>query len=368
MIEQVARQCVLARKDYIPGKPIEEVQQELGITDIIKMASNENPLGASPKAIEAMVAEVRSNAARYPVSLCTSMGEKLAARLGVPTSKLYIDNGGDAVITMFGLTFINPEDEVVTAELTFPAYENITTKMGGRLIKVPMTAEGGYDLAGIGAAIGEKTKAVFLCNPNNPTGQIIPKEELLAFMERVPENVLIFMDEAYYDFAEDPAYLQTIPLLSRFRNLVIMRTFSKVMGMAGIRCGFCVADEEIIRVMMKAREPFPVNRVAQAGVIAALDDTDFIQRTLENNRSGREQFYQAFREMGLKCSPSQTNFVYVDLERDAEEVFQAMLREGVIIRPLTSQGRPRAVRITIGLPQENERAIQALQKVLMKQS
>lgn len=235
MIEKVARQCILARKDYIPGKPIEEVQQELGITDIIKMASNENPMGASPKAIEAMIEEIRTNAFRYPVSLCTAMGEKLASYLGVRPSQLYIDNGGDAVITMLGLTFINPEDEVVTAELTFPAYENITTKMGGKLIKVPMTAEGGYDLKGIAAAITPRTKLVFLCNPNNPTGRFIPKDELLAFMEKLPETVLLFMDEAYYDFADDPTYPQTIPLLDRFPNLIIMRTFSKVMGLAGIR-------------------------------------------------------------------------------------------------------------------------------------
>ena len=187
MIEKVARQCILARKDYIPGKPIEEVQQELGITDIIKMASNENPLGASPKAIEAMIQEVRTNAFRYPVSLCTAMGEKLAAYLGVKPSQLYIDNGGDAVITMLGLTFLNPEDEVVTAELTFPAYENITTKMGSKLIKVPMTAQGGYDLQGIAAAITPRTKLVFLCNPNNPTGRFIPRDELLAFLEKLPD-------------------------------------------------------------------------------------------------------------------------------------------------------------------------------------
>ena len=366
MIEKVARQCILARKDYIPGKPIEEVQQELGITDIIKMASNENPLGASPKAIEAMIQEVRTNAFRYPVSLCTAMGEKLAAYLGVKPSQLYIDNGGDAVITMLGLTFLNPEDEVVTAELTFPAYENITTKMGSKLIKVPMTAQGGYDLQGIAAAITPRTKLVFLCNPNNPTGRFIPRDELLAFLEKLPETVLLFMDEAYYDFADDPAYPQTLPLLDRFPNLIVMRTFSKVMGLAGIRCGYCVASEEIVKAMMKAREPFPVNRIAQVGVMAALDDQEFIHKTLDNNAAGRQQFYTALEEMGLSYYPTQTNFIYVDLKRNAEEVYQAMLREGVIIRPLTSQGAPEAVRITIGLPEENTRTIQALKKVLGK--
>ena len=182
MIETVARQCVLVRKDYIPGKPIEEVQQELGITDIVKMASNENPLGTSPKAIEAMVEELRTSAFRYPVSLCTAMGEKLANHLGVCPSQLYIDNGGDAVITMFGLTFIDPGDEVVTAALTFPAYENITTKMGGKLIKIPMTGDGSYDLDGIQAAVSPRTKVVFICNPNNPTGRILPKDRLMTFL------------------------------------------------------------------------------------------------------------------------------------------------------------------------------------------
>lgn len=364
MIEKVARQCVLVRKDYIPGKPIEEVQQELGITDIVKMASNENPLGTSPKAVEAMVEEIRTSGFRYPVSLCTAMGEKLAGCLGVRPSQLYIDNGGDAVITMFGLTFIDPGDEIVTAELTFPAYENITTKMGGKLIKVPMTADGSYDLDGIYAAVGPRTKAVFICNPNNPTGRILHRDQLLAFLEKLPAHVLAFMDEAYYEFADDPAYLQTIPLLERFPNLVIMRTFSKVMGMAGIRCGYCIANEEVVRVMMKAREPFPVNRMAQVGVMAALDDQEFIDKTLKNNADGRELFYGALTEMGLDYYPTQTNFIYIDLKQDAEAVFQAMLREGVIIRPLTSQGAPQAIRITIGLPEENRRAIQALKKVL----
>jgi len=364
MIETVARQCVLVRKDYIPGKPIEEVQQELGITDIVKMASNENPLGTSPKAIEAMVEELRTSAFRYPVSLCTAMGEKLANHLGVCPSQLYIDNGGDAVITMFGLTFIDPGDEVVTAALTFPAYENITTKMGGKLIKIPMTGDGSYDLDGIQAAVSHRTKVVFICNPNNPTGRILPKDRLMTFLEKLPAHVLIFMDEAYYEFADDPEYLQTIPLLERFPNLVIMRTFSKVMGMAGVRCGYCVANEEVIRVMMKAREPFPVNRMAQVGVMAALDDQEFIAKTLQNNAEGREMFYGALSEMGLDYYPTQTNFICIDLKQDAEAVFQAMLREGVIIRPLTSQGAPQSIRITIGLPEENRRAVQALKKVL----
>lgn len=364
MIEKVARQCIMVRKDYIPGKPIEEVQKELGITDIVKLASNENPLGTSPKAIEAMVKEVQSSSHLYPVSLCTALTEKLADYLGVRPGQIFIDNGGDAVITMFGMTFINPGDEIITADLTFPAYENITTKMGGTIIKVPLTDDGDFDLDGIYAAIGPKTKVVFICNPNNPTGRMLDHDSLLSFMERVPEDVIMFVDEAYHEFVDDPGYIQTIPLLDRFPNLVIMRTFSKVMGMAGLRCGYCIANEDVIKVMLKAREPFPVNRIAQAGALAALDDKDFVSRTIENNAAGRKQFYAALEEMGLEYYPTQTNFIYVNLKCNAEDVFQALLREGVIIRPLGAQGMPEAARISIGLPEENERCIKGLKKIL----
>jgi len=363
-MKELVRQCILARKDYIPGKPIEEVQKEYGITDIIKMASNENPFGTSPKAIQAMIAELYANASRYPVSLCSSLLTKLARYLDVKESQLYIDNGGDAVITMFGLTFFNPEDEVIISDKTFPAYENITTKMGSKMIKVPLMAEGYFDLSAMYDRITNKTKAVFICNPNNPTGCITPKKDIECFLKRVPKSVLVFLDEAYYDFADNPDYIQSVPLLANYENIIILRTFSKLMGMAGIRCGYCIANEEIVRAMMKAREPFPVNRLAQVGGEAALDDSGFIKKTLDNNKQAKQYYYEQFKKIGLKYYPTESNFICVDINKNAGVVFQRMLKEGVIVRPLESQGLSNCLRITFGLPVENERTIRALKKAI----
>lgn len=366
MIEEIARQCIRARKDYVPGKPIEEVQREFGLTDIIKMASNENPLGTSPLAMTAMIREIQTSANRYPESLCTALAEKVADKLGVRPSQLFFDNGGDGVITMIGLTFINPDDQVITSELTFPAYENITTKMGGRMVIVPLADDGGIDLDGFAAALSPATKVTFICNPNNPTGKIVRKDALDRFMAKVPARVLVVMDEAYFDFADDPDYPATIPMLADHPNLVILRTFSKIMGLAGLRCGFAVGNEEVIRLMHKAREPFPVNRIAQAGAMAALDDKEFYDNTIRNNVAGRLQYYSAFAEMGLRHYPTQANFIYVDLGVDSETIFRKMLLDGVIIRPLGSMGRPRVVRISIGLPEENARTISSLKRALGK--
>lgn len=366
MISESARLCIRNRKDYIPGKPIEEVERELGITDVIKMASNENPLGASPRAVNAAIEEIIRKCNRYPESMCVELAKKLSGRLGVKPSNLYIDNGGDGVITMIGLTFIDRDDEVIFSELTFPAYDNITTKMGGKSVIIPLTPEGDIDLDGYLSAITPKTKMIFICNPNNPTGKILKKEKLEAFLEAVPKQAAVVCDEAYYEFVEDPDYPRTIELLEKYENLIVIRTFSKIYGLCGLRCGYAVASEDCVKILLKAREPFPVNRAAQAAALAALDDGEFVERTLSVNREGKRQLYEGFERLGLRYYPSYTNFIYVDLDKNAEAVFQSMLSDGVIIRPLTSQGRPEAARITIGLAEENERTLDSLKRALDK--
>ncbi len=364
MISDIARQSIRTRKDYIPGKPIEEVQREFGLTDIIKMASNENPFGTSPLAMAAMIKEIQTNANRYPESLCVELADKVATKLGVKPAQLFFDNGGDGVITMIGLTFINPYDQVVTSELTFPAYENITTKMGGQMVTVPVAPDGCIDLDGLSRVVTSRTKLVFICNPNNPTGKIIRKDVLLSFMQKMPANVMIVIDEAYFEYVDDPDYPSTIPLLADYPNLIILRTFSKIMGLAGLRCGYAISAEETIRIMLKAREPFPVNRIAQVGALASLDDIEFYNRTISNNVAGRRQYYAAFEEMRLNYYPTQANFIYVELGVDSEAVFKKMLVDGVIVRPLGSMGRPQVMRISIGLPEENRRTIASLKKAL----
>ena len=366
MIETLARQCILNRKDYIPGKPVEEVQRELGLTDVLKMASNENPLGPSPLALKAMHSELENNASLYPESLCIQLAEKLATNHGIDLGQLFIDNGADGVITMIGLTFINPQDEVIFGELTFPAYENITTKMDGICVTVPMTEDNRLDLDGFVQAITPQTKMMFVCNPNNPSGTINTREEIEQLLASVPSNVLVVLDEAYYDFADRPDFPHSLSYLKGHPNLIILRTFSKIMGLAGVRIGYAIASTEIVKVMLKAREPFPVNRIAQAGALASLEDKEFVAKTITLNAAGREQYYKAFDEMGLLYYKSQTNFVYVELGKPAADVFENMLRDGVIVRPLTSQGRPFAMRISIGTFEQNEQTITSLKKAMSK--
>jgi histidinol-phosphate aminotransferase len=363
-IRKLARQCVLGRKEYVPGKPVAEVQRELGITDIIKMASNENPLGSSPMALAAMIEELKNNANRYPDSICYELREKLAVHHGVSPENVFIDNGLDGVITMIGLTFLNPQDENIFGALSFAAYENIATKMGSVCVPIPMTPQHGLDIDGFISAITPRTKVIWLCNPNNPTGTFTTKKDFERLLKATPEHALLVCDEAYYEFADDPKFPQTLGYLEKHPNLIILRTFSKIMGLAGLRVGYALAHQDVVNVMLKSREPFPVNIVAQAGAVAGMDDTDFINRTLDVNRKGRAQYYRAFDKMGVKYCPTQTNFIFIDLERPAQPVFQAMLRDGVIVRSLAFVGAPNGIRITIGLKEENERTIASLRKAL----
>ncbi len=363
-VTELARRCILRRKEYVPGKPVEEVKRELGLNDIIKMASNENPLGTSPLALAAMVAELQENANRYPEGLCPDLRRKLAEVHHLTPEHLLIENGEDGAITILGLTFVNPGDEVLMGQVTFSAYENMADKMDAVCVKVPLTLDYRLDVDGFLSAITPRTKMLFLCNPNNPTGTINTQDEFDRLIKQTPRTVLLVIDEAYHDFADDPAYPQTIPYLRDHPNLVILRTFSKITGLAGLRVGYAIAQPEVTKLMLKAREPFPVNRIAQAGALASLDDADFVRRTLEVNRKGREQFYHAFDEMRLKYCRSQANFIFVDLGRPVEPVFEALLREGVIVRPLTSFGLPNGMRISVGREEENGRTIAALKKVL----
>jgi len=366
MIKDLTRPCILNRKDYIPGKPVEEVKRELGLTDVLKMASNENPFGVSPLALEAMIFELQNNSSLYPESLCMELVEKLADNHSVDPTQIFIDNGLDGVITMIGLTFINPQDEVIFGDLTFPAYENITTKMDGISVTVPMTGNNCLDLDAFARAVTPRTKMIFVCNPNNPSGTMNTQEEVERLLASVPSNVLVILDEAYYDFVDQPDFPQSLSYMRDYPNLMILRTFSKVMGLAGLRIGYAIASSEIIKVMLKAREPFPVNRIAQAGALASLDDKEFVAKTVTLNAAGREQYYKAFNEMNLRYYESQTNFVYVELGKSANNVFEAMLRDGVIVRPLTSQGRPFAMRISIGTPEQNERTIAVFKKAMCR--
>jgi len=364
-IDKLVRPCIERSLPYPAGKPIDEIEAGLGQGRLLRLGHNENPLGTSPLALEAMAAEL-SRASRYPESSCPDLTRRLAGLHRVSPDQIFIDNGLDGVITMIGLTFINPGDEVIYSQLTFPAYENIATKMDGRCVPVPLASGYRIDADGMVAAITPRTKLVFLCNPNNPTGTIVDREAFSRLLAALPDTALLVSDEAYYDFSDDPAYPQTLPLLAGHPNLVILRTFSKLMGLAGMRVGYALAHPAVVAALFRVRAPFPVNRIAQAGAAAALDDRDFINQTLAVVRAGRAQLSHGFEQMGLKYCPSQGNFVFVDVGRPARPVAEALLSEGVLVRAQPAPGQ-NCLRITVGLPEENDRVLAVLDRVLAGQ-
>ncbi|PTX59914.1 histidinol-phosphate aminotransferase [Melghirimyces profundicolus] len=349
---------------YQPGKPLEEVKRELGLSEVIKLASNENPFGCSPKVWESLKEE-ESFTAMYPEGLAPELREELAGHLGVAPSKLIFGNGSDEVVQMIARTFMEPGDEAVMADITFPRYKTQTVIEGGTPVEVPLK-NGVHDLKGMARAITERTRIVWICNPNNPTGTIIRREELESFLAEVPEDVLVVMDEAYHEYVDDPSYPDTVSLLDRDPRLIVLRTFSKIYGLAAFRIGYGVAAEAVVTELNKVREPFNANRLAQRAALAALGDQDFVRRCFEANRDGMKQIQSQLDEWGLPHFPSQGNFLLLDTGRPAEEVFQCLLRKGVIVRSGAALGYPTHLRVTIGNEKQNERFLDELAQCLGK--
>lgn len=363
-INKITRKCIVNLQEYVPGKPIEEVKRELGLEDVIKLSSNENPLGTSPLALQAMVNEIQENVHHYPEALSPMLTAKLARIYHLDPNQFLINNGVDGVLSMIAMAFIEYNDEVVTSQYSFYSYQSVTAHMGGKMILIPQTQDHRFNIDAIIAALTPKTKIVFLCNPNNPTGTITYRDEFEQLLAAVPENCLLVSDEAYYEFVDDPNYPQTLLYLKDHSNLIITRTFSKVMGLAGVRVGYSIAHESITRTIRKVCDPFPVNRVAQAGAFAGLDDQEFLDRSVRTVKQGRDQLYHGLQRMGLKTTPSQTNFVLVDLGIPVDSIYESMLHQGVIVRPLGPQGLPTCLRITVGTPTQNERVLKVLKMAL----
>jgi histidinol-phosphate aminotransferase len=347
---------------YVPGKPIEEVQRELGLTKIIKMASNENPYGFSPLAEQAMIQEMR-NTNFYPEVTAPKLAEKLANRLGIKKERLIFGNGSDEVIRLLTRTYISEKEEAIMADVTFPQYKTNVLIEGGTPIIVPLV-NGVHDLEAMLSAINERTKMVFVCNPNNPTGTTVGKERLLSFIEKIPSHILVILDEAYYEYVTSEDHLETVPLLDRFSNLVILRTFSKMYGLAALRIGYGMMHSSIVQELMRIKEPFNTNRIAQAAALASLEDHEFPTLCRRKNEEGRQYFESKFDDMGLRYFPSQTNFMMVHLDHSGNEVFEALLKQGIIVRSGGLLGYPETIRVTIGTEEENEAFITALKQVL----
>ena len=350
---------------YQPGRPIEEVARELEMSpeSIIKLASNENPFGPSPLAIAAMERAVAA-VNLYPDGNAFYLKQKLAAKLGIEPANLVLGNGSNEIIEFVAHALLGPGDNIVVSQYCFAIYPIVAKMFGADVITVP-ARDHGHDLRAMARAITSKTKIVFVANPNNPTGTLASREDVIAFVNDVPDDVLLVMDEAYIEFLDDPVDLVPLVRLGARKNLVLMRTFSKIYGLAGLRIGYGIGSVELVAALEKVRQPFNANLMAQAAALAALDDAGHVRKTRQNNAIGLEFFNRAFRGLGLEFVPSHANFILVRVG-DGQKVFDAMQRLGVIVRPMGGYQLPEWIRISIGTPAENERCLKALKTALGK--
>jgi histidinol-phosphate aminotransferase len=354
-------------KPYEPGKPIKELQREYGIRHVIKLASNENPLGPSGKAIRAMRKAIRE-VHLYPEGSCYYLLDRLAKELDIDPGHIIFGNGSNEIIELLARGFLSEDDEVISSETTFLVYPILSQVCGAKFKAAPMK-DHRYDLEGILRAITPKTRIIFIANPNNPTGTYVTAAEVEDFLSKVPEHVVVCFDEAYVDFvdAEDfPKMLEYVK--SGKPNLVVLRTFSKAYGLAGLRIGYGLASKEMIQYFHKIRQPFNVNSVAQAAVVAALDDAFFLWRTKWLVVRGRKFFYRKLKKLGLEYLPSQANFILVRMRNDGHEVYQYLLRQGMIVRPMNAYQLPDWIRITIGRRSQNVQLIRLLKGYLEKKT
>jgi len=350
---------------YPPGKPLEELEREYGITDSIKLASNENPWGPSPKAIKA-VQEIATNLHRYPDGSNHYLLQAIAGKEGVDPSQVVIGNGSNEVIEFLVKAFVEDEDEVITSHPSFLMYQKFVQIRGGINVVLPLV-EMRHDLEAIVDHCSSRTKLIFLDNPNNPTGTAIQKEAFERFLNGLPETLLVVLDEAYVDFMEDSDKIDLGSLLSPVEGrcgVVSLRTFSKAYGLAGLRVGYGLMDPDIAENLNKVRQPFNVNMLAQAGAIAAVKDTEFFKKTITATREGRKYLQQEVEKLGCLPYPSHTNFFLIDVRGDATRLYEAMLYKGVIVRSMKAYGYPNFIRITVGTETENRRFLAALQTCL----
>ncbi|MFH2045208.1 MAG: histidinol-phosphate transaminase [Pseudomonadota bacterium] len=357
-----APEHILSIKPYVPGKPIEELEREYGISGSIKLASNENPLGPSPMALFA-IEKVLSGLNRYPDGSGCELVNKLSKHLKVSSNNIVLGNGSDEIIEMLTTAFLLPEDEVIIPKPSFLMYEISAKSAGAKLLFVPLKSLS-IDLDAIAEAITDKTRLIFLCNPNNPTGTVISKKNFEKFIKKVPDDVIVVMDEAYMEFVRDKDCARGLDYINSGLNVVTLRTFSKIYGLAGLRIGYGVMPEYIAGILNRIRPPFNASSLAQAGAAAALGDVEFFNKTIKLVHDELEFMYESLNAIGVKFFPTQANFFLIDVKKSADEVFESMLRLGVIVRSMTSYGYPEYIRVSIGLHEENIRFINALKKVL----
>ncbi len=344
---------------YSPGKPVEELERELGITGSVKLASNENPAGPSPLAVKAL-RESAGALNRYPDGSCYYLRNLLSGKLRIKPEELIFGNGSNEIIELAARTFLNPGDEVISAHPSFAVYSTIVQAAKGRNIIVPLKGLR-HDLEAMASAITRKTKIVFIANPNNPTGTVNTQAEMDSFMEKIHGNVLVVIDEAYYEYVKAADYADSMKYFRQGRDLLILRTFSKIYGLAGLRIGYGISRAEINTEMNKVRQPFNVNSPAQKAAAAALADIEHIEKTKRINERGKKYLYNELSKLKITYAPTEANFIYMVFRNNtARRLYNELLKEGVIVRPVG----PSEIRVTIGLPGENKKFIEALRKII----
>jgi len=360
---------VQALQPYQPGKPIEELERELGITNILKLASNENPLGASPKAQAALAAALKS-LELYPDGSGYQLKAAIAHKFGLHSSQITLGNGSNDVLDIIARVFLDNSRAAVFSEYAFAVYRIVTQAVGAELRVAKAhspdhhTMPYGHNLPNLAAKIDEKTRVVFIANPNNPTGTWLNREDLYHFMRTVPHDVIVVIDEAYTEYVTDPTFPNALAWLAEFPNLIVTRTFSKIYGLAGVRVGYAASSPVIADTLNRVRQAFNVNSLGLAAAQAALDDEDFIQNSVATNTAGLQQWFAACAENAWEYIPTVGNFITINTQRPAAPLYEALLREGVIVRPIGGYGLPQHLRITVGAEIQNKRCINALQKVL----
>jgi len=348
---------------YQPGKNIDEVKRQFNLENIVKLASNENPFGSSLKVVEELK-KVDGSFALYPDGYATKLRFKLAEFLQVAPEQLVLGNGSDEIILMISRALLKPGLNTVMATHTFGQYKHNAIVDGAEVREIPLTAEGLHDLDGMLLAIDESTSVVWLCSPNNPTGTYITEEKLVQFLKAVPKDVLVVLDEAYYEYVVAEDYYDALELVKEFDHLIVLRTFSKIYGLASFRVGYGIANETLIKTLEPIREPFNVNTLGQIATLTALEDQEFVENCKMKNREGLELFYAFCKEHGLDYYPSQTNFILIDFKVDGNEVFQYCLEHGYIVRSGVPLNFPTSVRITVGSKEQNEGLLQVMSQFL----
>lgn len=360
-MSKLVRKNISSLYPYIAGKPIEETKRQLGLKDIIKLASNENPLGVSPKALAAIKKNL-SRVNRYPDSQSFYLKRKLSLSLKVEPANIVLGNGSDELIDIIIKTFVEDDENIVTSDVTFLEYEIVSRTNNRKVATVPLKYFK-YDLGAIRAKIDKKTKLLFISNPNNPTGTYVTRYEIEDFLKEIPDNVLVVLDEAYDTFIDVDDYPFGLKYIND-KNVLVLKTFSKAYGLAGLRIGYAAGKAEFCAAMEKVRQPFNVNLLAQEAALAALDDKEFLKKTRNTILAGKNYLYESLSELGIAYVPSVANFILIDAGKDGVTVFKDMLQRGVIVRDMKQYGLKNFVRVTIGTKKENEKFIKALKKVL----